>query len=120
MPKTPEGSLKVTAVAKGDRVVIPFVISFGNCFFCSMKLPAACEVTNTERGAIPNKKQIPPGAALLVIAIFMAGFRTAIDVIGFEAKGSAIETTLATLKLEGSSCAGLRQCIAAVRLRWNN
>ena len=55
---------KVTAVAKGDRVVIPFVISCGQCFFCSMKLPAACETTNTGRGALLNKKQIPPGAAL--------------------------------------------------------
>lgn len=232
-----ETGSSVTAVAKGDRVVIPFVIACGNCFFCSMQLPAACETTNTGRGAILNKKQIPPGAALfgyshlyggipggqaeyvrvpkanvgpfkipnglddekvlflsdilptgyqavvnagvgrgssLVIygagpvglmaaacarllgaqQIFMvdhhqyrldfalkhygviainfdevddpaaaiieqtSGFRgvdAAIDAIGFEAKGSAIETTLTALKLEGSSGAALRQCIAAVR-----
>jgi threonine dehydrogenase-like Zn-dependent dehydrogenase len=34
---------------------------------------------------------------------------------GFEAKGSALETTLANLKLEGSSGKALRQCIAATR-----
>lgn len=38
-----------------------------------------------------------------------------IDAIGFEAKGSVIETVLTNLKLEGSSGAALRQCIAAVR-----
>jgi threonine dehydrogenase-like Zn-dependent dehydrogenase len=38
-----------------------------------------------------------------------------IDAVGFEAKGSAVETTLATLKLEGSSGKALRQCIAATR-----
>jgi len=55
---------EVTAVAKGDRVIIPFVIACGECFFCQMDLTAACETTNSGRGAILNKKQIPPGAAL--------------------------------------------------------
>lgn len=54
----------VTAVKKGDRVIIPFVIACGDCFFCQLDLTAACETTNTGRGAIINKKQIPPGAAL--------------------------------------------------------
>jgi threonine dehydrogenase-like Zn-dependent dehydrogenase len=54
----------VTAVAKGDRVVVPFVIACGSCFFCEMNLQAACETTNPGRGAILNKKQIPSGAAL--------------------------------------------------------
>lgn len=227
----------VTAVAKGDRVVVPFVIACGSCFFCAMNLQAACETTNTGRGAILNKKQIPSGAALfgfshlyggipggqaefvrvpkanvgpfkipdsiddervlflsdilptgyqavlnagighgssLVIhgagpvglmsaacarllgaqQIFMvdhhqyrldfavqhygvipinfdeiddpaaaiieqtAGYRgvdAAIDAVGFEAKGSSLETALTALKMEGSSGAALRQCIAAVR-----
>lgn len=59
-----EAGSGVTAVSKGDRVVIPFVIACGHCFFCAMNLHAACETTNTGRGAILNKKQIPPGAAL--------------------------------------------------------
>jgi threonine dehydrogenase-like Zn-dependent dehydrogenase len=54
----------VTAVQPGDRVVIPFVIACGDCFFCQQDLYAACETTNTGRGAIINKKAIPPGAAL--------------------------------------------------------
>jgi threonine dehydrogenase-like Zn-dependent dehydrogenase len=54
----------VTAVQPGDRVVIPFVIACGSCFFCQMDLFAACETTNTGRGAILNKKAIPSGAAL--------------------------------------------------------
>lgn len=54
----------VTAVARGDRVVIPFVIACGSCFYCAMNLQAACETTNPGRGAILNKKQIPAGAAL--------------------------------------------------------
>ncbi|HFF5283266.1 TPA: glutathione-dependent formaldehyde dehydrogenase, partial [Acinetobacter baumannii] len=43
------------------------------------------------------------------------GVDAVIDAIGFEAKGSVIETVLTNLKLEGSSGAALRQCIAAVR-----
>jgi len=227
----------VTAVSKGDRVVIPFVIACGSCFFCSMNLHAACETTNTGRGAILNKKQIPPSAALFgyshlyggvpggqaeyvrvpkanvgpfkipdgvddekvlflsdilptgyqaavnagitlgsSVAIYGAGpvglmaaasarylgadkifmvdhhpyrlefarsqygvipinfdevddvaeaiieqtqgFRgvdAAIDAIGFEAKGSTVETVLTTLKIETSSGHALRQCIASVR-----
>jgi len=54
----------VTAVQPGDRVVIPFVIACGGCFFCQHELFAACETTNTGRGSIMNKKGIPPGAAL--------------------------------------------------------
>lgn len=59
-----EAGSAVTAVSKGDRVIVPFVIACGTCFFCAMNLHAACETTNTGRGAILNKKQIPPGAAL--------------------------------------------------------
>src|SRR5690606_4918526 len=38
-----------------------------------------------------------------------------IDAVGFEAKGSAVETVLTNLKLEGSSGKALRQAIAATR-----
>ncbi|MET0848243.1 MAG: zinc-dependent alcohol dehydrogenase [Pseudomonas sp.] len=54
----------VTSVQRGDRVVIPFVIACGECFFCQMDLFASCETTNSGRGAIINKKAIPPPAAL--------------------------------------------------------
>lgn len=78
IPKTEEGDIfghefmgvveevgsEVTAVKKGDRVVIPFVIACGNCFFCQHDLMSACETTNTGPGAAINKKIIPPPAAL--------------------------------------------------------
>jgi threonine dehydrogenase-like Zn-dependent dehydrogenase len=225
----------VTALQKGDRVVVPFVIACGSCHFCDMALYSACETTNPDRGTIMNKKSLRPGAALFgfthnyggvpggqaeyarvpkanvgpikipaalsdeqvlflsdilptgyqavlnadvkpgsTVAIFGAGpvgqmaaacarmlgaetifmvdhhayrleFARAaygvvpinfddvdaaeviishtanrgvdavIDAVGFEAKGSTLETALTNLKLEGSSGAALRQCIAAVR-----
>ncbi len=55
---------EVTALKTGDRVIVPFVIACGDCFFCQLNLYAACETTNPGRGAIANKKQIPSGAAL--------------------------------------------------------
>lgn len=39
----------VRKVRKGDRVVVPFTISCGACFFCEKGLTAACDRTN------PNK-----------------------------------------------------------------
>jgi threonine dehydrogenase-like Zn-dependent dehydrogenase len=54
----------VVNVRRGDRVVVPFTISCGACFFCKRTLFAACETTNTGRGAIMNKKDTRPDAAL--------------------------------------------------------
>jgi threonine dehydrogenase-like Zn-dependent dehydrogenase len=54
----------VTAVQRGDRVVIPFVIACGECFFCQQELFACCETTNEGSGGSLNKKVIPPPAAL--------------------------------------------------------
>jgi threonine dehydrogenase-like Zn-dependent dehydrogenase len=54
----------VTRVKRGDRVVVPFTISCGSCFFCERKLFSACETTNPGRGAIVNKKDARPGAAM--------------------------------------------------------
>ncbi|MEO6824833.1 MAG: zinc-dependent alcohol dehydrogenase [Nitrosospira sp.] len=226
---------EVTDLKKDDRVVVPFVIACGHCFFCERQLFSACETTNSNHAAIVNRKKVRPGAALFGythlyggmpggqaeyvrvpkanvgpikipdtladeqvlflsdilptgfqavvnadigpgsnIAIFGAGpvglmaaacarmlgaekifmvdhhpyrlefarqtydvfpinfdeadpaeiiientgFRgvdAAIDAIGFEAKGSVLETVMTDLKLEGSSGHALRQCIAAVR-----
>lgn len=226
----------VNELRRGDRVVIPFVIACGNCFYCNKTLFAACQTTNPGRGAILNKKGATPGAGLFgyshlyggypggqaelvrvpkanvgpikipdalsdeqvlflsdilptgyqaalnadlgpgsSVAIFGAGpvgymaaacakllgaeqifmvdhhdYRlkfaqqaygvipinfdvdddpadtillatdghgvdATIEAVGFEAKGSALETALAALKLEGSSGKALRQCIAATR-----
>lgn len=230
-----EAGPAVTKLTKGDRVVVPFVISCGSCFFCDRQLYSACETTNPDRGTLMNKKSLRSGAALFgfshfyggvpggqaeyvrvpkanigpiripetladekvlflsdilptgyqavlnagvgqgdslaifgagpvgqmaaacarmigVESIFMVdhhpyrlefarraygvtpidldevdaaeviidntdgrGVDGVIDAVGFEAKGSALETVMATLKLEGSSGKALRQCIAACR-----
>lgn len=54
----------VTALQKGDRVVVPFVIACGECFFCRLNQYAACENTNSGNGAALNPKGISPPAAL--------------------------------------------------------
>lgn len=38
----------VTNLRKGDRVVVPFPIACGQCFFCNHELPGHCENSNPE------------------------------------------------------------------------
>lgn len=64
MGEVVEAGAAVKNVAIGDRVVVPFVIACGDCFFCHLHQYAACENTNSGRGAILNKKSITPPAAL--------------------------------------------------------
>lgn len=64
----------VTAVRKGDRVVIPFVIACGSCFYCNKTLFAACEETNPGRGAIMNKKSATSGAGLFGYSHLYGGY----------------------------------------------
>ena len=64
MGEVVEAGSAVTNVAIGDRVVVPFVVACGDCFFCHLHQYAACETTNPGRGAILNKKNITPPAAL--------------------------------------------------------
>ncbi|MEL4016087.1 zinc-dependent alcohol dehydrogenase [Dryocola clanedunensis] len=64
MGEVVETGADVTAVSKGDRVVIPFVIACGDCFFCHLHQYAACENTNSGKGAALNRKNITPPAAL--------------------------------------------------------
>ena len=40
---------RVSNLKKGDRVVVPFTLSCGDCFFCSRGLPAHCEKSNPKR-----------------------------------------------------------------------
>ncbi|MEG3191019.1 MULTISPECIES: zinc-dependent alcohol dehydrogenase [Novilysobacter] len=54
----------VTGLRKGNRVVVPFNIACGQCFFCEREQTAACENSNPDRGAILNKKDIPSTAAM--------------------------------------------------------
>src|SRR5438105_2653285 len=41
---------EVTNLKKGDRVVVPFPIACGRCFFCTHDLPTACENSNDNYG----------------------------------------------------------------------
>ncbi|MGO4211032.1 zinc-dependent alcohol dehydrogenase [Terriglobus sp. 2YAB30_2] len=41
-----ETGSEVTNLRRGDRVVVPFTIACGNCFFCKKKLWAACDNSN--------------------------------------------------------------------------
>jgi len=43
-----ETGKEVTHVKKGDRVVVPFPIACGHCFFCSHHLPGHCENSNPD------------------------------------------------------------------------
>ncbi|MEW6611944.1 MAG: zinc-dependent alcohol dehydrogenase [Pseudomonadota bacterium] len=58
-----EAGPAVTKVRKGDRVIVPFVIACGECFFCHRELYSACETTNPDRGALVHAKGIRSGAA---------------------------------------------------------
>ena len=64
----------VSKIRVGDRVVIPFTISCGHCFFCEKDLFAACENTNSGRGAIVNKKHTRPGAGLFGYSHLYGGY----------------------------------------------
>lgn len=39
---------EVTKLKVGDRVVVPFPIACGRCFFCDLKVPNACENSNPQ------------------------------------------------------------------------
>jgi threonine dehydrogenase-like Zn-dependent dehydrogenase len=64
----------VTDLKRGDRVVIPFVIACGNCFYCNKTLFAGCENTNPGRGAILNKKSATAGAGLFGYSHLYGGY----------------------------------------------
>ena len=60
----------VANLRAGDRVVVPFGIYCGHCFFCERTLFAACEESNPQtgvlegRGGTLNKKNLRSPAAL--------------------------------------------------------
>lgn len=41
-----EAGPRVTKLKKGDRVVVPFPIACGDCWFCRREMPVHCEKTN--------------------------------------------------------------------------
>ena len=69
-----EVGASVFNVKRGDRVVVPFTISCGDCFFCNRTLFSACETTNTGRGSLMNKKNTRPGAGLFGFSHLYGGY----------------------------------------------
>jgi threonine dehydrogenase-like Zn-dependent dehydrogenase len=43
-----EAGSSVRKLKKGDRVVVPFVIACGHCFFCTKQLYSCCDTTNPD------------------------------------------------------------------------
>ncbi|MEO6547700.1 MAG: zinc-dependent alcohol dehydrogenase [Ferruginibacter sp.] len=43
-----ETGSRVTNLKRGDRVVVPFPVACGSCFFCNHELPGHCENSNPE------------------------------------------------------------------------
>jgi threonine dehydrogenase-like Zn-dependent dehydrogenase len=62
-----------------------------------------------------NFDEIDDPAQQIIEQTKFHGVDASIDAVGFEAKGSAMETLMTTVKLEGSSGQVLRQAIAATR-----
>jgi len=74
------------------------------------------EFARATHGAEPiNFRQVDDPAELIIERTDFRGVDASIDAVGFEAKGSAIETILTDLKVEGSSGKSLRQAIASTR-----
>lgn len=67
-------------------------------------------------GVIPiNFEEVDDPADFIVSQTKGRGVDASIDAVGFEAKGSKVDTLMTGLKLETSSGAAIRQCIAATR-----
>jgi threonine dehydrogenase-like Zn-dependent dehydrogenase len=62
-----------------------------------------------------NFDQLDDPANVIIDRTDGRGVDCSIDAVGFEAKGSTVETVMTTLKLEGSSGKSLRQAMAATR-----
>ncbi len=76
MGEVVEAGSEVTAVRKGDRVVIPFVIACGDCFFCRLQQYAACESTNCQIFCPPPGRRLKtPRSNPAVAWLFLAPAR---------------------------------------------
>lgn len=64
----------VARLKRGDRVVVPFTISCGECFFCNRKLFAACENTNPDQGEVTTRIRVKPGAGMFGFSHLYGGY----------------------------------------------
>jgi len=66
---------EVRKIRKGDRVVIPFNIACGDCFFCKKSLTGACDRSNTHEGRELSRKALGhPGGAAFGYSHLTGGF----------------------------------------------
>jgi threonine dehydrogenase-like Zn-dependent dehydrogenase len=68
-----ETGSEVKKVKKGDRVVVPFTISCGQCFFCKNQMWSACDNTNPNAW-IMEKMYGYSGSALYGYSHMMGGY----------------------------------------------
>jgi len=64
----------VTKLKKGDRVVVPFPIACGHCFFCSMGLSPNCENSNPEKYGPEGEMMKGKGGALFGYTELYGGY----------------------------------------------
>lgn len=64
----------VTKLKRGDRVVVPFPISCGACFFCTHELPGHCERSNPEHYGPDGDLASQKGGALFGYTDLYGGY----------------------------------------------
>ena len=64
----------VTNLRKGDRVVVPFPIACGSCFFCSHELPGHCENSNPDHYGPEGGLMTQKGGALFGYTDLYGGY----------------------------------------------
>ncbi|MES2767139.1 MAG: zinc-dependent alcohol dehydrogenase [Bacteroidota bacterium] len=64
----------VTKLKKGDRVVVPFPIACGKCWFCSHEMPTHCETSNSENYGPEGGVLTDKGAALFGYTDLYGGY----------------------------------------------
>jgi threonine dehydrogenase-like Zn-dependent dehydrogenase len=73
MGEVVETGRRVTNLKKGDRVVVPFTIACGSCFFCMKQFYSACDNSNTNP-EIPEKVYGYSGSGLFGYSHMMGGY----------------------------------------------
>jgi threonine dehydrogenase-like Zn-dependent dehydrogenase len=68
MGEVVEVGVGVRNLRPGDRVVVPFTISCGECFFCKNGFYSACERTNPDREIAERLLGPLPGGTLRLLA----------------------------------------------------
>jgi len=64
----------VTNLKKGDRVVVPFPVACGTCFFCNHQLPGHCENSNPENYGPEGGLMTEKGGALFGYTDLYGGY----------------------------------------------